>query len=213
MSSWEELYRIDINEFKHVDRYIIRKLRNKKKFLKLVEKYSKNKKIIEAGCGTGIMAGYFAKKGFDVTAIDISPGILKLVEEVANASRLIDSPKLKQMDIFVLNFGKKTFDVSFSNGVLEHFSDEQIILTLRKQMEIADYVVFGVPSTYFSEDEKMYGDERSLTAFQWRKLIREAGGILIHETGFHYDNFFVRMLDFKRYFRPKAFHLFVIKNR
>ena len=47
------------------DDYIKYKLKYKKKFINKVLKYSGNGKVIEMGCGTGLMAGYLSKKGLD----------------------------------------------------------------------------------------------------------------------------------------------------
>lgn len=59
---WYELYKIDIEEFDNPDDYIDYKLKYKKKFINKVIQYAKNKKVIEMGCGTGLIAGYLQKK-------------------------------------------------------------------------------------------------------------------------------------------------------
>lgn len=214
MKSWEELYRIDIEEYENPDMYIEYKLKHKKKFLKTIKKYSKErKKLIEAGCGTGLVAGYMQALGYDVTAIDISNEILKLVEEISENSKIIKKPKLIQKSIFELDFQKKEYDVCFSNGVLEHFSDEQIVDTIKQQIKIAKYVIIGVPSVYFDETEKMYGDERNIKEKRWIELINLAGGKVIENTGFHYYPWYKRIIEVRKYFRPKAFHLFVVEEK
>lgn len=214
MKSWEELYRIDIEEYENPDLYIQYKLKHKKLFIKLLKKYSKErKKLIEAGCGTGLVAGYMQALGYDVTAIDISKDILKLVEELCENSKIIKKPNLIQKSIFELDFSEKEYDVCFSNGVLEHFSDEQIIDTIKQQIRISNYVIIGVPSVYFDETEKMYGDERNIKEKRWIELIHLAGGSVIENTGFHYYPWYKRLLEVRKYFRPKAFHLFVIRGQ
>lgn len=214
MKTWEELYRIDIEEYENPDMYIEYKLKHKKKFLKVIQKYSsERKKLIEAGCGTGLVAGYMQALGYDVTAIDISNEILKLVEEISENSKIIKKPRLIQKSIFELDFLEKEYDVCFSNGVLEHFSDEQIIDTIKQQIKIAKYVVIGVPSVYFDETEKMYGDERNIKEKRWIELINMAGGKVIENTGFHYYPWYKRIIEVRKYFRPKAFHLFVVEEK
>lgn len=44
MKSWEELYRIDIEEYENSDMYIEYKLKYKKKFIKIIKKYSNERK-------------------------------------------------------------------------------------------------------------------------------------------------------------------------
>ena len=152
-------------------------------------------------------------KGYDVIALDISKEILKLVEDISKDSNIIKQPKLLQKSIFDLDFSNREFDVCFSNGVLEHFSDEQIVDTIKQQIRIAKYVVIGVPSIYFDETEKMYGDERNIKEKRWIELINMAGGQVIENTGFHYYPLYKRIIEVRKYFRPKAFHLFVVEEK
>ena len=79
-------------------------------------------------------------------------------------------------------------------------------------MNISKYVIFGIPSTYFNMNEKMLGNERGLSLKEWEKLIHKANGRIIEETSFHYYKFFRRLLEVKKWFKPKAFWLFVIEK-
>ena len=207
---WYELYKIDVDEFKSPDEYIKYKLKYKKKFINKIIKYSKGKRIIEMGCGTGLVAGYLKKLGFEVTALDLSPAVLKYAEQLAIQSKIISPCIYKQGDILNLEFNKNSFDVSYSNGVLEHFNDKEIIKILEQQMNISKYVIFGIPSPYFNMNEKMLGNERSLRIDEWKNLIEKAGGKLIEQTGFHYYKLHKRILNIKKWFKPKAFWLFII---
>ncbi len=210
---WYALYKIDVEEFPSPDEYIKYKLKYKKKFVKKVLQYAKDKKVIEMGCGTGLMAGYLQKLGLDVVALDLSRAVLKYAELLAKQSKIISPCKYEQGDILNLQYNKNTFDVSYSNGVLEHFDDEKIISILKQQMNISKYVIFGIPSTYFNFNEKMLGNERRLTLKEWKGLIEKANGILIEQTSFHYYKLYRRIFEIKKWFRPKAFWLFVIKKK
>ena len=114
--------------------------------------------------------------------------------------------------IFELNYKKQEFDVSFSNGVLEHFSDEDIIKTLKKQMKIAKYVIVGIPTQYFDDSEAMYGDERFLKLNFWRQIIKKSGGKIIEEKSCHYLTKPKILLNFRKYFRPYPYRIFVIEK-
>lgn len=210
---WYELYKIDIEEFKTPDDYIKYKLKYKKKFINKVLKYAENGKVIEMGCGTGLMAGYLSKKGLDVIALDLSEHVLKYAEEIAKKSSIISPCKYEVGNILNLKYKKDSFNVAYSNGVLEHFSDEQIIRILKKQLEISQYVIFGIPSTYFNMNEKMLGNERGLTLKEWRHLIDLSGGNIIEQTGFQYYKFHKRLVEVHKWFKPKAFWLFVITKK
>ena len=115
--------------------------------------------------------------------------------------------------IFELNYDNNEFDVAFSNGVLEHFDDKKIILTLEGQMNISNVVIFGIPTQYFNKDEAMYGDERYLSYSYWRNLIKKAGGIILEEKSMHYMDWLHRIVNFKKYFRPYPYRIFVITKK
>ena len=202
---WYELYKVDIEEYETPDKYIEYKLKYKKKFINKVIQYSKNKNVIELGCGTGLMAGYLQKLGLNVTALDLSQSVLDYAHKIAEQSKIILPCKYEQGDILNLNYKKNSFDVSYSNGVLEHFNDEDIIKILRQQMKISRYVIFGIPSTYFNMNEKMLGNERGLTLNEWKNLIERAGGNLVEQTSFHYYKLYRRIFEIKNGLNQRLF--------
>lgn len=179
--------------------------------INLIKKYSKNNKLIESGSGTGVLSTYMASLGYDVTGIDIDKDILKLSKKIAKNYNSKNKPNFQIKSIFELDYKKNNFDVSFSNGVLEHFTNEQIINTLKQQMKIAKIVIFGIPTKYFNQEEAMYGDERYMSYKFWRSLINDAGGMILEEKSMHYTNKRKRLLNFKKYFRPYPYRIFVIK--
>lgn len=211
MEEWRTLYERQISKFDNIDKYILKNLKKKKVYLNAIEKYSKNKKIIECGCGTGKISTYFQNKGYSVTAVDIDENILKLAENIVERSSFKETPKFEVMSIMNLKYKNKTFDVAFSNGVLEHFTDNEIIKILKEEIRIADVVVFGVPSKYFNDNEFMHGDERYLTKEKWRTLIKKANGKILEEDAFHSQSLKKRIKN-KKIFRQKEFNLFIIKE-
>lgn len=211
MEEWRTLYERQIAKFDDVDKYILKNLKKKKVYLDAIEKYSKNKKIIECGCGTGKISTYFQNKGYSVTAVDIDNEILHLAKNIVKKSSFSEMPKFEIMSILNLQYKNKSFDVAFSNGVLEHFTDDEIIKILMEEMRIADIVIFGVPSKYFNDDEFMHGDERYLTREEWRTLITKAKGKVIEENAFHSQSLKKRIKN-KKLFKQKEFNLFIIKE-
>lgn len=208
---WYEVYLKDISKKGNLENYVTDKIKNKKVLINLIKKYSKNNKLIESGSGTGVLSTYMASLGYDVTGIDIDEDILKLSKKIAKNYNSKNKPNFQKKSIFELDYKKNDFDVSFSNGVLEHFTNEQIIDTLKQQMKIAKIVIFGIPTKYFNQEEAMYGDERYMSYKFWRNLINDAGGIVLEEKSMHYMNKRKRLLNFKKYFRPYPYRIFVIK--
>jgi len=45
-----------------------------------------------------------------------------------------------------------------------------------------------VPSDYFSEQEKIYGDERFLNIKKWKELIKQSNGRLIKSFYYYFRN-------------------------
>lgn len=211
--SWYEVYLKDIEKKGTLENYVDDKIKNKKVIIKLIKKYSKNNKIIETGSGTGVLSTHMASLGYDVTGIDIDDNILKLSKKIAKNYNSQNKPIFQKKSIFELDYKKNTFDVSFSNGVLEHFTDEQIINTLKQQMKIAKIVIFGIPTKYFNREEAMYGDERYMSYKFWRNIINNAGGMILEEKSMHYMNKRKRLLNYKKIFRPYPFRIFVIKAK
>lgn len=211
--SWYEIYTKEIEEKGSVSNYVNDKIKTKKNLIELIKKYSKDEKILEAGSGTGVLSTYMASIGYDAIGIDIDKDILELSKNIAKQYDSKKKPKFKIDSILDLKYKKEEFDVSFSNGVLEHFTDEEIIITLKKQMEIAKYVIVGIPTKYFNDEEAMYGDERFLKIKYWRDIIAKSGGKIIEEKSCHYLTKIKIIFNFKKYFRPFPYRIFVIKKK
>lgn len=211
--TWYEIYLKEINLKKNIKNYIDYKIKHKKKLIKLIEKYSPNKKIMEAGCGTGIISTYMCSKGYDVTEVDINKDILKLAKTVSEEYIKEGQPKFVIKSIFDLDFKKNQFDVAFSNGVLEHFSDEKIIDTLKLQLNQSRYVIVGIPTKFFNDNEALYGDERFLELNYWRDLFKKGNAEIIEETSYHYMTFVEKITSLNKIFRPKPFRVFVLKKK
>jgi 2-polyprenyl-3-methyl-5-hydroxy-6-metoxy-1,4-benzoquinol methylase len=112
-----------------VNLYTKKQIKNHDKLITKILSYGKidptslkNKKVLDAGCGTGEKSIFFAKNKAIVTGIDLSTGQLKVAKEVANKNKL--NITFKQKDI--LNDSLKDlglFDLIVCTGVLHHTED------------------------------------------------------------------------------------------
>lgn len=209
---WYEVYLKDISKKDNIDNYITDKIKYKKPLINLIKKYAKNKKIIEAGSGTGVVSTYMASLGYDTVGIDIDLKMIDLANQIANKYNSQNKPLFEQKSIFEMDYSKNKYDVSFSNGVLEHFKDEEIIDTLKQQLDVSNTVIFGIPTKYFNQEEAMYGDERYMDFKIWRNYIKQAGGIILEEKSMHYMSFWKSLFNIKKWFRPYPFRIFVVKK-
>lgn len=126
---------------------------------------------LEAGCGSAIMSVFLAMTGVKVTACDRDPGVLQKAADTARAWNA-DVTFAKE-DLLALSFGPDGFDLSFSQGVLEHMTDEQIRQSCREILRVTPAFVFSVPSAYYNHQD--FGDERLLPASEWRRILSGIG--------------------------------------
>lgn len=77
-----------------------------------ITKFAKGKKVLEIGCGTGLVLGIIAKIAKSAEGVDLSSGMLKSAKE--------KGLKVTQANVINLPFKDNTFDVVYSLKVLPH---------------------------------------------------------------------------------------------
>jgi len=92
-------------------------------------------KIVDVGCGGGILAESLARVGAQVTGIDASEQLIKLAKYHIKLNRDI-SEKVNYIYTTVEDFANKesensTYDVVVASEVLEHVSDPQLFLKVQ----------------------------------------------------------------------------------
>lgn len=134
-------------------------------------------KIIETGCGTGEMAGYLTwdnqaiegkvpttHKPKEVIAVDIEEKVIKIARTNLEA---IDGKNAKLVQADAWKYDEKA-DLIFSQGLLEHFSNEQLRTLVSHQLEQAPVLVHSVPNNDYRKRD--FGNERLLTDSEWYKI-------------------------------------------
>lgn len=82
---------------------------------------TRDKKVLELGCGAGYDAYTFCRAGADYTGIDITP---QNIARAGSHLALYDlAPRLEEGDAENLLFANESFDIVYSNGVLHHTPD------------------------------------------------------------------------------------------
>ena len=214
---WNTLYRNYINKnFSDWDEYFNVKMKLKRKFIKQVLKYSvSGKPVLECGCGTGKTSILLSSYGITTYAMDIEKEMVKETKKKSKEMYPENLVNVFEGDIRKIPYENKFFSVSHSSGVLEHYSDEEIVNLINEQLRVSDYCVFSVPTKYF--EKKMLGNERFLSRKEWRNIISKSNAKIIKESGYHYKTLKYRLLDIikkpNRIFKPVALYLFVLKER
>jgi SAM-dependent methyltransferase len=127
---------------------------------------------IEAGCGTAVMSSFLELAGVRTTAVDNDKKVLEVAR--AAAARWPAQPRFAEHDIFKLSeLGEA--DVVFSQGVLEHFPDADIVALARESLAVAPRFVFSVPSRWYGHLD--FGNERLMTAPEWGAILEPAGHV------------------------------------
>ena len=98
-------------------------------------------RVLDVGCGSSTLANYWLNKGNNIIGIDISDIALEM-------ARLDGIPCIKANVIQGLPFPKHSFDLVYTDGLLEHFtSPEQILKELFRVSK--KYVLSIVPRNTF----------------------------------------------------------------
>lgn len=89
-------------------------------------------KCLEIGCGRGTISSYFAAAGWGCTLLDYSAKAVAVAKDVFRNEGL--KAKFVRGDANDLPFADKTFDVTVSIGLLEHFED--VATPLKEQWRV-----------------------------------------------------------------------------
>lgn len=94
---------------------------------RFISSYASNgAKILDVGCGTGVLGKIFVDSGFKVFGVDASSGMLKIAHDRGIKTYLSSSTKLPFSDSF--------FDITYTVAVLHHIADKKKVEKTIKEM-------------------------------------------------------------------------------
>ncbi len=123
------------------------------------------KSVLEVGCGGANLAIFFSHLGLRSVGIDIEAGVIE--EAKRHAASLRGNVEFVVGDGFATEFADREFDVSMSQGVLEHFPDEEIERFLAESIRISRRVVASMPNRNYPTRD--FGNERLMPAEFWQQ--------------------------------------------
>jgi SAM-dependent methyltransferase len=171
------------------------------------------KRVLEVGCGRGLVTIFLSYFVSFCIGVDSEARMIQLARN--------QNKKFHGRAHFRTMGGKKTsfindaFDIVCSQGLLEHYNDNEMVNFIDEWLRLAPICVISVPSTYYGR--KDFGDERLLTIFDYLKILRQYRvscyyyGILFHERRFS----LVNLLRIYKVFNPRNYRsqiLLIIKR-
>jgi SAM-dependent methyltransferase len=140
----------------------------------------RGKRILEVGSGTGYDSVHLATLGAEVYALDLTATALRLTR--ATSGEHDADVRLVVGDTLCLPFQDGAFDLVFSQGLLEHFSDPRPVV--REQARVVapgGYLVVDVPqrySLYTLHKRRQMKAGRWFAGWESEFSLRELTGIL-----------------------------------
>lgn len=170
MKEWNEFY----PAFTANDYY--KRIKPWTRFLdRIMEFTAKGNPILEIGFGTGQMSIYLCSRNYPCYGIEKNDIQVERAKKLAMELKVW--PHFMYGDVFKIakdkeqyvRFWKGQYHTVFSQGLLEHFSDEKIKELFEIQLEIGKVCAFSVPLDKFGHQSR--GDERLLPEEHWKKLV------------------------------------------
>jgi ubiquinone/menaquinone biosynthesis C-methylase UbiE len=135
--NWDEYWKSISIKNKLID--FARKHYYAKIFASVIRKVCPKGKILEAGCGSGMILKEL-RNDYICYGCDNSEQSLKVARENCDDLKLCDIRKLPYED--------KEFELVFNQGVMEHFSEREFVKILKEMKRVGKKVLIIVPSNY-----------------------------------------------------------------
>lgn len=103
------------------------------------------KQVLELGCGPGDYTVMLARRGAQVTAIDIAPASLQITARRAAANHVADSVIVQRMAAETLAFAAETFDWVVGFGLLHHANPALLAPEIRRVLKPGGKALFREP--------------------------------------------------------------------
>jgi SAM-dependent methyltransferase len=123
--------------------------------------------ILEVGVGSGAQSAVLSTLAAPVVTVDNNLGILTRAR--VNLERFGRSALPLAADAFRLPFPNARFGVALSQGLMEHFTDDEIGRLVREQLRVCRSVVFSVPSDRYPRQDM--GNERLMSPARWAGIV------------------------------------------
>ncbi len=108
-----------------------------KAYDRLVDPIKKDDKVLDIGCGTGMLSFRAVLKGANVTGIDINPEMLEIARKRSEELKIKEKIEFLEMGVAELDhFENDSFDVIMSGLCFSELSEDEITFTLNQVKRI-----------------------------------------------------------------------------
>lgn len=156
--------------------------------LPLIEQLVGYPRILEIGAGTGSLSGFLGSY--------VSTTVLESDEKVARNvlhNPLFRSSRVRLVvgDGMRIPFKDDSFDAVYSQGLWEHFPDDDVHRFVREGLRVARVVFASVPTKWYPHLGNVWrpalrGDESLLGKDGWRRVLAQGGYV---SEGSYYSDF------------------------
>lgn len=119
------------------------KIRWKRRVDMLTRHLQPGKKVLEIGCGAGYFTKEIIKKAVDLTAIDISPDMIKEAKKNIGTKHRID---FRVENAFATTFTDKLFDFVIGSSVLHHLDIDLALSEIFRILKPSGSIFFTEPN-------------------------------------------------------------------
>lgn len=110
----------------------------------------KGKQLLDAGCGEGYLARYYAKKGAEVTAIDLSQRLIETSEQLAEREGVTIDYRVDNV-CYIESVPNAEFDIILSNLVLLNIPCiDDAIREFHRVLKVGGVLVFSIVHPAFN---------------------------------------------------------------
>ncbi len=106
---------------------------------------SSDSRVLDAGCGTGLLTLAFYGAGFcpkETVAFDLSKRSLELAKKEFRTNKMLKNVRLTQGNILNLPFDDETFDLILTCGVLEYVALDSGLKELRRVLRRGGFLIY-----------------------------------------------------------------------
>ena len=143
---WKDIYTSTVKRWDFFHQVAARK--RKEVVLDFVDRYARGRsmRILDSGCGAGVIMEELLRRGHRVYGIDISPDMLRETAETLKEFQL-DDTALRVGSVEGLDFPDRSFDLSLCIGVLQYLEDDELALKeLARVTKPGGQVIISLPN-------------------------------------------------------------------